>query len=335
MNLHMISIYLLFILSGCQLKSSDKEIMTLNGKISDEEMGKALIHEHVLVDFRGYGHADYGNWNKNDAKAKVLPYLLALKEKGVNTFIECTPAYLGRDVELLRVLSEESGLQIITNTGYYAAVDYKYLPDHAYTETADQLAERWIHEFESGIENTGIKPGFIKISVNPLDTLPDVDEKIVRAACRTHKETGMTIASHTGSYKTAIAQLAILAEEGIHPSAFIWVHAQMETNFNTYEELANKGVWISLDGVVWDVNGHLQRLLFAKEKGILDHILISHDAGYYSPDPQDEVDFKPYTAIFDELIPELKNEGFTLEELDLLLVKNPARAFKISVRDKK
>lgn len=332
MNHHLISIYLLFILSGCQLQSADKQIMTLNGNISDEEMGKTLIHEHVLVDFRGYGHEDYGNWNTNDAKTKVLPYLLALKEKGVNTFVECTPAYLGRDVELLQILSEESGLQIITNTGYYAAVDYKYLPDHAFTETADQLAQRWIQEFESGIENSGIKPGFIKISVNPLDTLPDLDEKIVRAACRTHIKTGMTIASHTGPYKTANAQLTILAEEGIHPSAFIWVHAQMESDYNTYEELANKGVWISLDGVVWDVDGHLERLFFAKQKGILDHILISHDAGWYSPEFQEGGDFKPYTAIFEDLIPELKKHGFTVEELDLLLVKNPARAFKIGVR---
>ena len=38
-------------------------------------------------------------------------------------------------------------------------------------QDAQELADLWIKEFNNGIEDTGIKPGFIKIGVNPADTL--------------------------------------------------------------------------------------------------------------------------------------------------------------------
>ena len=80
--------------------------------------------------------------------------------------MECTPAFLGSDVRLLKMLSEKTKVQIITNTGYYGAVDNKYLPPWAFTETAEQLAQRWIDDFEFGIDGTNVRPGFIKISVD-------------------------------------------------------------------------------------------------------------------------------------------------------------------------
>jgi phosphotriesterase-related protein len=82
-----------------------------------------------------------------------------------------------------------------------------------------------------------------------------------------------------------------------------------------------------LDGIAWDVPGHLERIVFCKENGLLDHVLLSHDAGWYSPGEQSGGDFKGFTALFDELIPMLKEKGFTQSELDLMLIQNPAKAF--------
>jgi len=84
-------------------------------------------------------------------------------------------------------------------------------------------------EFLNGIDQTGIKPGFIKISVDAADTLSTDHTKIITAAALTHLATGLAIASHTGPEKPAFAQLKILGEMGIDPSAFIWVHAQSAT----------------------------------------------------------------------------------------------------------
>ncbi|MGH8020026.1 MAG: phosphotriesterase, partial [Opitutaceae bacterium] len=42
-------------------------------------------------------------------------------ELGVETLVECTPAYVARDPKLLARLSEASGLHVLTNTGLYGA----------------------------------------------------------------------------------------------------------------------------------------------------------------------------------------------------------------------
>ncbi|MEZ4903986.1 MAG: hypothetical protein R2822_20695 [Spirosomataceae bacterium] len=120
-------------------------------------MGKTLIHEHFLVDFIGADKISFDRWQPEEVVPIILPYLLEVQKWGIKTILDCTPAFLGRDMRLLELLSKKSGLQIITNTGYYGAVDNKYLPYWALTETAEQLAKRWTKEFKK-IEQTRIRP---------------------------------------------------------------------------------------------------------------------------------------------------------------------------------
>lgn len=326
----LISILISLIFISCQNPPSntiDKTINTVTGPISIDSMGLTLIHEHMLVDFIGADSISADRWNRDSVEKKVLPYLLEVKKRGVRTILDCTPSYLAKDPLLLKSLSEKSGIQILTNTGFYGAVGGKYLPDFVPTETAEQLAERWIDEFENGIEDTGIKPGFIKISVNEADTLSEIDQKLVRAAAITHLNTGLTIASHTGTWKTAVQEVKILQEMGVEPSEFVWVHAQAEEDFDNYRKAAEMGVWISLDGIGWAIDPYVERLLFAKEKGILGNFLISHDAGWYDPAKVGGGDFQPFTNIFEKLIPILNEKGFIEKDWNQLLRFNPNNAF--------
>ena len=117
------------------------------------------------------------------------------------------------------------------------------------------------------------------------------------------------------------------------PGAFVWVHAQNENDNNNYLLAAQEGCWISLDGLGWDVEKHLEKLVFAKEHTILDKILISHDAGWYDPQKQTQT-VKPYTNIFKELYPLLMSRGFSKQDFDLLMSNNPSEAFSIRIRRK-
>lgn len=304
-------------------------IMTVNGPISYQEMGSSLIHEHLLVDFIGANQIDSTSWNRIEVTKVVLPYLKQAKALGTNTLVECTPAYLGRDVRLLQELSRQSGMHVVTNTGYYGAVDNKFLPEHAFTETAEELASRWIKEWENGIDGTSVKPGFVKIGVNP-GSLSAIHRKLVKAAAVTHLKTGLTIASHTGPSLPAFEQLELLENEGVAPEAFIWVHAQAEKDKNKHVAAAKRGAWVSLDGIAdQNLEEYLGFLLHLKSHQLLHRVLVSHDAGWYSPREEKGGDFRPFTAIGEKFIPLLKANGFTQEECHQLLVENPARAFAI------
>ncbi len=306
--------------------------MTVKGEISAKQMGKTLPHEHVLVDFIGADSVSRDRYDQEEVIKVVLPYLKEVKELGCQTFIECTPAYLGRDPELLLRLSEASGLNIITNTGYYGARQNQYLPHYAFNETADQLAGRWINEWLNGIDNTNVRPGFIKIAVDQGE-LTDIHKKLVRAAARTHLKTGLIIASHTGPAIGAFEEIEILKEEGVDPSAFIWVHAQVEENLEYHVKAAKMGAWISFDGLGWGKpEVYIQMLNNMKSHDLLHKVLISHDAGWYHVGESNGGNFIGFTTLFKKLLPALTDSGFTDDEINLLLVDNPIEAYFMRVR---
>ncbi len=307
-------------------------VMTATGPIAPEAMGFTLPHEHVLVDFIGAEQVGRHRYDPDEAFSVILPYLRRAKAFGCDTFVECTPAYIGRDAALVKRLSEASGLRILTNTGYYGAADDRFVPAHAYDESADQLAGRWAAEWRDGIEGTGVRPGFIKIGVD-AGSLSEIDEKLVRAAARTHLRTGLTVMSHTGPATPAREQLAVLREEGVHPSAWIWTHAQNERDNAHHRAAAEEGAWIAFDGIHRrELDRDRAHLRAMKDDGLLDRVLISHDAGWYSPGELDGGDFRPFIDLFESFLPALEDDGFTKEEIRLLTVENPARAFAIRVR---
>ena len=193
-------------------------IMTVNGELPAAQLGFSLSHEHVLVDFIGAGKTDPSRYDVAEVYNKAFPVVLAAKAKGCKTLMECTPAYLGRDVKLLRQLSKASELNILTNTGYYGAAGEKYLPSHAYKETANEVAARWISEWKNGIDGSGIRPGFIKSGVDKLP-LSEVQQKMVEAAAITHLETGLTFGIHTGDGPAAMEEMRIFGSRGVAASA--------------------------------------------------------------------------------------------------------------------
>jgi len=314
---------------------SQNLVFTVTGALPVDEMGVTLQHEHLLVDFIGADSTGYHRWERDEVVEVMLPHLLALKKEGCETFIDPTPAYLGRDPLLLKELSLKSGLNIITNTGYYGAVEDQYIPAHAWDETFQQLACRWISEFENGIEGTGIKPGFIKIAVDRKVPLSEIDTKLVKAAAEAHRKTGLTIVSHTGYGERAFEQLAILEKNKVAPDAFVWVHAQHGTK-EDHIKAARLGAWVSLDNAK-DREGRLEefvtRLTYMKENDLLHRVLISHDAGWYRPGEENGGKIRGYTYIFTTLIPALKQNGFTEAEINQLMETNPAKAFAIHKRE--
>jgi phosphotriesterase-related protein len=325
------------IIIACKPSRNDY-VMTVNGPESPGKLGVTLEHEHILVDFIGADSIGYFRWNRDSVIEKLLPVVLDAKEKGLRTFIDCTPSYLGRDPWLLKDLSRKTGVIFITNTGYYGSGKNKYVPESFFEEDAETVASKWIREFENGIEESGVKPGFIKIAVENDSIISPEHAKIVTAAGLTHLKTGMPIVSHTGPEHLAFGQLAILKKLGVDPSAFIWVHAQRGT-MEGIIDAARQGAWISLDNIRYrpaldpgaenSIEWYAGRIAELKKQGLLHKVLISHDSGWYDPAKPGGGKISGYTDIFDYLVPALEKMNFTREDLDLLLCVNPGEAFKI------
>lgn len=307
-------------------------VMTVTGEVTADQLGVTLPHEHVLVDFIGADKVSRDRYDREEVLEVALPHLKRISALGCQTFVDCTPAWLGRDPILLKRLSEASGLKILTNTGYYGAGQGKYLPAHAREESADALAKRWITEWKEGMEGTGIRPGFIKIGVDG-GPLTAINRKLVEAACRTHLETGLTIAAHTGDGAAALAQLEVLQREGVAPGAWIWVHAQSEPDKVLHRQVAERGAWVEFDGVSpTSIAQHVELVANLKTYGLLSRVLISHDAGWYSVGEPRGGKFRSYETLFTQYLPALKEAGITSAEIKQLTITNPLQAFSIHQR---
>ncbi len=309
-----------------QAGATVRAIDTATGTVAPEQLGLTLMHEHVLVDFIGADKVSASRYDTDEVFRIVLPHLQQAKRLGCETLVECTPAYLGRDPRLLRRLSEASGVRILTNTGYYGAANDKHVPAHAYSETADQLAARWIREAREGIDGTGVKPAFMKIGVDGAP-LSAIDAKLVRAAALTHRDTGLAIASHTGSGVAAMEELDILEREQVSASAFIWVHAHSERDGAYHTRAAARGAWVEFDGISdGSVDRHVALVQAMKSAGRLGQALVSHDAGWYHVGEPNGGTFRPFDTLFTKFVPALQAAGFTAAETRQLLVDNPRRA---------
>lgn len=305
--------------------------MTVRGPIEPDQLGFTLTHEHILVDFIGADKISPDRYDQDVAFQFVLPYLKEAKSLRCESLVECTPSYLGKDPVLCRRLSEASGIHILTNVGYYGAAGDRFIPDFAYAETADQLADRWIKDADS-VDGTGIRAGFIKIGVDKT-SLSRIDTKLVRAAARTHLRTGLLIYSHTGYATPAREQITILKEEDVHPSAWVWTHAQNEKDNDQHEKAAREGAWIAFDGVSPDkkkVARDLKHFREMKKRGLLQQVLLSQDAGWYRPSAEQK--FRAYDFIFKSFLVKLREVGLTDEDIHQVTVENPKRALTIRVR---
>ena len=304
-------------------------LRTALGWIPATKAGIVLPHEHLFSSF-GLDVAPRHEYDVERLRANVAPYLAYLRELGCGTLMDCTTAYFGRDATLLRELSKTSGLNVVTNTGYYGAAGDRYVPAHAYEESAEQLAARWLDEWRGGIDGTDIRPGFIKTGVDP-GPLSEIDRKLVSAAALTHGESGLTIACHTSdSPESAFEQLAILKERRVSPKAWVWVHAHNVQDVGALVRAAEAGAWIELDGLgPRSLDLHLERVLELRKRGLLGHVLLSHDGDHF---PASLGAPRPSDALFTTFRHVLLDRGLSGSEVEQLVETNPVEAFSIRVR---
>lgn len=313
-------------------QAGEGRVMTVRGPVAPGALGLMLPHEHLFSNF-GEEPAEPPRYDDAALLQTVVPIARRVKELGCGTLADATAAWFGRSPVLLKTISEKTGLHVLTNTGYYGAASDRYVPKPAYEEDAARLAARWVREWREGIAGTGIRPGFIKTGVD-AGPLSEIDAKLVRAAALTHRSTGLTMAVHTGGNpEAAMRQLAIVREEGVSPEAWIWVHANQVKSGEeeALEKAAGAGAWISLDGLdEATLERHLELVLRLRAKGHLNRVLLSHDgnsfrAGGKRPE-------RPYTLLFEKLLPELRRAGLSGAEIDQLTRSNPARAFTVRRR---
>jgi phosphotriesterase-related protein len=311
-----------------------KKINTVLGPISPSEMGKTLMHEHVMFGFGGwYANDTLTPFDRDACIKKTLSIAEKLKTFGVNTVIDTTPNDCGRDVEILREVSEKSGLHIICSTGLYSEADgapgYFKFRLRFTGNVMDEFYELYINEIEKGIGRTGTKAGVIKVATGD-GVITDYEETALKAAVEVHKATGIPIITHTGGAATmGIEQTDLLLSEGANPDRVVIGHMDGSSDIGYHLAILDKGVSIAFDRLglpgFTSEEGSLACLLGLIGIGKQERIMISHDNIWYFLG-HDAIDPNP-VYIFENVIPRLKKAGITDEMIDTIMTDNVRHLF--------
>ncbi len=299
---------------------------TTLGRYCAGDLGIILPHEHLFVDLGPIEAESYRSADASEVIEVMGPHVQAACGAGVTALVECTPVGVGRRVDLVKAVSEAANFPVVVATGIYRE---PWVPEWARSADEAELTAWIVRELTEGIEETGVRAAWIKLSAGD-DGITDTEAKILRAAAEAGRQTGAAIGSHTIRGSVVRSQLDILEGAGYSVDRFIWIHTQAEPDFALQLEMARRGAWLEYDAIGsaafaddWFIE-HIGRVLDA---GYGAQLLLSHDRGWYDPSKVRGGTQLPYTYLPVTFLPKLRAAGIDDATIELLTVHNPWRAF--------
>jgi phosphotriesterase-related protein len=322
-------------------------VETVGGAIDAEALGATLIHEHL----QARDEAVLAQWPHVKTLAEEEPLhevdgegaheiadRLARKlvELGVRTICDPSAMFLGRDIEFMRRISADTGLQVVPCTGIYT---YDHLPQFLLTRDPDQIAELFVHDIETGIQGTEIKAAFIKCAADEPGVTENV-EKVHRAAARASVRTGAPIMAHSRpASETGPRQIEIFEDEGVEMDRVQIAHTGDTDDLDYIERVLDKGVFIGMDRYGLELYMPYDRrqatVLALLERGYEDRMFLSADhcatLDWFPVSVAEQMlaagmakDWS-MTLVPERVLPELREAGMTAEQEQTMMVENPRR----------
>lgn len=315
-------------------------INTVLGPISADELGVTLIHEHLTLSYPGWEcDALAIPYDREAIAATCAEALEEAKAYGLKTMVEASPNDLNRDVELDRMISERTGINVICATGMYMEAMGKpaYLKFRSQLfDIAAEMYETFVKEITQGIGDTGVKAGVIKVATGH-GQITAYEEAVLKAAARAQKETGVPIITHTEAGTMGPEQADLLISEGADPKRIMIGHIGGNANLQYHTSILDKGAYIAFDrlGIEFMFPDALRKACIIGLLGIgyANQIMLSHDyCPYWLSRPFEMPDFVnallanwSYSHVFEDIIPALKEAGVSDEKIRIMMVENPRR----------
>lgn len=320
-------------------------IQTVTGPISADQIGKALIHEHIVFGYPGFqGDVTLGAFHEEAALETAIEIARKLQSFGVRTVVDPTPNDCGRNPAFLKKVSEATGLQIICATGYYydgGGAPAYFKSRRALGKVEQEIYEMFKTEITEGIAGTGIKPGVVKLA-SGRGQINEYEKMFFRAAVKVQQETGIVILTHTQEGTMGPEQARWLIELGADPSKIIIGHMCGNTNPDYQREVLDLGVRIGFDrfglqGMVSAPYDHerIELLVTLLEAGYEDQILLAHDTVNIwlgRPRVMNEqarsliANWHP-THLFENIVPVLREKGIPERQIQKMFEDNAEALF--------
>jgi phosphotriesterase-related protein len=313
------------------------DVQTVQGSVDADELGVVLVHEHV----RFRDEAVAAEWpERYDEQAELdaaLDAVTAAKSRGVQTIVDPTAMFGGRDVRFMKRVAEQTGVRIVACTGIYS---YDYLPHYFENRDVDVMADHFVSDIERGVQGTEIRAAFLKCAADAAGVTEHV-EKIHRAVARASVQTGAPIMAHSmPAVATGPRQVEIFLEEGVDPARVQIAHCGDTDDVAYIEGLIERGVYVGLDRYGLEMflpiaarnataaellrRGHAERVMISQDYcATIDWFPAEAESVFES---QGAIRNWSMTLVFDEVVPALRELGVMDDDaFQTVFVENPKR----------
>lgn len=316
-----------------------KFIETVTGPVLVNELGRCLIHEHLIWGAPGYW-ADYQRYSDEEIVQRIVTELETLKPYGVKTIVDATPIDCGRRADLLKEVSLRTGVYIICVSGFYSSeggctsyftfrMKYGNAPQEAY--------EMLMREVTVGIGDTGIKPGLLKIATS-WGQITAYENLFLEACARVSVETGIKIITHTQDGTMGSEQAKRLTELGVKPAHIMIGHLNECMDISELVKIMSYGVYGGYDrmGLQGYLNSPPEMMQIAglcalSGIGYGNKLLMSHDLSCvrmgrdwtWTEDVAEKIADWNYRHIFTSVLPFLQKNGMSEEQAYAFVEDNP------------
>lgn len=317
------------------------KINSVTGPIDTGNLGKTLMHEHVLMCDWSVRIA-YPDWFDRDelVSMAIREFQIAM-EKGFQTVVDCTPINLGRDADIIKEVADESGMQIIASTGFYCQEEPWMIG-----KPEAELIRVLVSDIEKGMQGGSIKAGIIKVATDDTLGFTDNNVKVLRACAKAHLETGVPITTHSNArQQTGLRQQDIFEEAGVDLRNVVIGHVGDSNDISFLEKVLGRGSFIGMDRFGDNNFNPLADRIDTLAKMIeLDHagsIILSQDSDVFidfgtntweikrQKTPENRTPEERDLTYIDRLVlPELRKRGVTEQQLDTIFISNPRSVFE-------
>jgi phosphotriesterase-related protein len=318
------------------------EIQTVTGPIAPESLGRTLMHEHLVIGYPGFEL----DWirpgpSEEDRFAVCVDRIEELKELGITALLDPCPIDLGRDVEFIAKVAQRTSFQIVCATGLYKeeegqAAYWKFRGN--FGDQSAAMAELFIKEIVDGVGSTGVRAGILKVGTGHT-TLTDYERAVFAGAAQAAVETGVPITTHTDRGRFGDDQQAFLVQHGVEPQRIVIGHSCGTSDHDYHLGIAEAGSYLGFDRfgleMIHPDADRAKSVVKLIQAGFGDRVVVSHDSVWCwrgSPIPSLEIQrqmekiWNP-THFLKRVVPMLRDEGATDEQIEALLVDNPRRFF--------
>lgn len=321
-------------------------VQTVTGPIALTDLGRTMMHEHLYIAFPGAEFDSGASFDRPGFIKEAVKRLRGLREHhGVRSFVDPCPIELGRDAGMMKEIADKSEMQVVCTTGFY--FELMGLPHYWRFRTVGEIAELYIREIEKGIGDTGVRAGAIKVATGEPH-ITELEMKFLEAACVAQKETGVPIITHTQDGCAGPEQVAAFTGNGVKAHHCLIGHCCGNADPAYHRRVVDGGAYIGFDRIgihrLMPDETRADNLASLVRDGYQAQIMMSQDrhCGWFgkfarqvSAEEQAKIDAlkaqgnwpPPYTYLFTDFVPMLRERGLTEAQIASILEDNPRRFF--------